>query len=1054
MYQKRPAEDHLISPASLGQGFSSSEVGDRLEELHPSDESESGALPARPSISRFVPRTYAELERGDVIDFENGSRSLVVTCAGDTVECLCRSSTGALSYLELPRTTGLPLAVVERSPLPNLIRSAISREIHGSALNAQALREGDLLFYYANGDREEVVGIRDYGGLNHTFVTVQYKTDGQISVDGDRDFTSPPFPSIAQLRREVVRQSDILPSLIHSASREMTVSAGTVYECADGSRRLVLNRNDSSAAVVILRDDEITLESELGLELLQSPLVKPCGSAAHYGLIPGNFVKEERGSCAWSDIRPGDMIDWPGEGGYREEILSTSPGINMCKMWADSLRYYPDGRIELMRDQYHEDLELAGPNAPVVSRKDTGSKSQDGMKSERHPLQRAVSEELDRMECLAAAAVRSHLVSLRQSQTLGESASVAEPDPAYDMKREALLDDLKELHESRRRAEKAFDVLAGYAELALGTKFHYLSGLNEAASQVLETSGFERVRDRLEMMARELTVSVEAEAQPSSGAERDEFSKISGRPLQHLGATFTLCRTLLENVAVAPQCRNYSVLEVDRDAALLERVSALIKTAPKPEEHDKIPSWGTIAGDYTPEHLAKLVSQGLKLITIRERSHTLDKDAVIGVIGYYDPGNLPEEVQNFKEWLRGTANQGEIVVAHFLVVDPVAKHQGVRQALLDSLDVELQRTNAKIRMGWVNRENLPALLGILDSGDLMHAWYAPVSHTRGGDPVLWVGLVGAVHPDERRAWQEFRLGYRAKESLLGRLLNERAQELAQPSNISVVAERMVPVISQCEQPVLVRVSCGSGNMSAPHLEVIERVLLGGFNGFAGALQYEANELMERSTSGVVTGKILKCAAQFITSIAHKNRGGIYYGLVLETEEAQDCVFPGVNGGLPIRVINQEITIDKQTGDKVFAPYISVKQYGVRHCVTISGQSADPHIWDKGGALGMAVGDALESAKLRGGRAFRKVYVSGGGGGVIGREIAAFADHGWEVILIAGSGGATDRYINDAAWRAAHPNAHVVSSAQELNERLDSYGALREERRSRLTVVAR
>jgi hypothetical protein len=51
-------------------------------------------------------------------------------------------------------------------------------------------------------------------------------------------------------------------------------------------------------------------------------------------------------------------------------------------------------------------------------------------------------------------------------------------------------------------------------------------------------------------------------------------------------------------------------------------------------------------------------------------------------------------------------------------------------------------------------------------------------------------------------------------------------------------------------------------------------------------------------------------------------------------------------------------------------------------------------------------------------------------------------HGWNVLLIKGSGGTADRLANDSAWLAEHPNVHVVDCATEaMRQKLLELGAI-------------
>lgn len=74
--------------------------------------------------------------------------------------------------------------------------------------------------------------------------------------------------------------------------------------------------------------------------------------------------------------------------------------------------------------------------------------------------------------------------------------------------------------------------------------------------------------------------------------------------------------------------------------------------------------------------------------------------------------------------------------------------------------------------------------------------------------------------------------------------------------------------------------------------------------------------------------------------------------------------------------------------------------------------------------------------------WRSVLIAHNGGGTTEREVIIAADHGWPVILIRGSGRATDKLAADKTFLQAHPSVRVCEhSAASLRHELIELGAL-------------
>jgi hypothetical protein len=74
--------------------------------------------------------------------------------------------------------------------------------------------------------------------------------------------------------------------------------------------------------------------------------------------------------------------------------------------------------------------------------------------------------------------------------------------------------------------------------------------------------------------------------------------------------------------------------------------------------------------------------------------------------------------------------------------------------------------------------------------------------------------------------------------------------------------------------------------------------------------------------------------------------------------------------------------------------------------------------------------------------WRSVLIAYNGGGTTEREVIATADQGWPVILIKGSGRATDKLAEDKSFLRAHPSVRVCEhSAAALQLELMDLEAL-------------
>jgi hypothetical protein len=232
------------------------------------------------------------------------------------------------------------------------------------------------------------------------------------------------------------------------------------------------------------------------------------------------------------------------------------------------------------------------------------------------------------------------------------------------------------------------------------------------------------------------------------------------------------------------------------------------------------------------------------------------------------------------------------------------------------------------------------------------------------------------------------------------------------ATLSMVSNRIVVSITG---------GCAKANMTYGEGQEVLELFRRAFEGFNGALLVGGTRMILDDSQEVLFG---------ITEVGPMIRAHCPNSLVLGViPRLQEVVFH--QGASVLQVVHS-------IGESIEPDHTTIVHPNQDIVVGI-GQRLLPQlaIWDDEVEFRRYLTDLL---RLYGG--WRSILIAYNGGSTTEREVQATARQGWPVILIQGSGRATDKLAGDEDFLQAHPNVHVCEhSVTSLQRELAALGAV-------------
>ncbi len=240
----------------------------------------------------------------------------------------------------------------------------------------------------------------------------------------------------------------------------------------------------------------------------------------------------------------------------------------------------------------------------------------------------------------------------------------------------------------------------------------------------------------------------------------------------------------------------------------------------------------------------------------------------------------------------------------------------------------------------------------------------------------------------------------------------------QPS--SVISAKL----GNAEKPFFVRLTGGCGFMSRSDGEESIKVLLDTLTGFNGVLLYGGTRVYEPSSSSLSEFSVFPTILEVPPMLRKINRGMMSFGIIPRLTNVEFDADLGLiiskndeNGFLTVIHPNQDICLVLQRDVDRGFPGDKYWDIEWRFCLEV-------------------VKSFLENRNNSG-----TVLISYNGGVSTGKEIEAWANNNWPVILFENSGRVTTEFCRNTEWLAAHPSVFVAKSSEDAREQLTLLGGL-------------
>ncbi len=235
-------------------------------------------------------------------------------------------------------------------------------------------------------------------------------------------------------------------------------------------------------------------------------------------------------------------------------------------------------------------------------------------------------------------------------------------------------------------------------------------------------------------------------------------------------------------------------------------------------------------------------------------------------------------------------------------------------------------------------------------------------------------------------------------------------------------DQMVKILDYARDPSLVRITGGCGLMEASHWKGMLRLFRDSFAGFGGAILVGGTRMLVEE-NGQPTSTIKPGITEIPMVLRRACPDAVIGGLVLGTERynvgEKTVLFDRQPWSLGQRYAEQ----NKFT--TILNPEIEYFMY-VDHANLPGNRKWDAEYQDA-----ISIAKTMCTSERPGLRKFDPLLVVYNGGGTTEREVRAWCDLKWPVMLIEGSGRIADTLAHDASFLAENKNVFTVDRDAEL-----------------------
>jgi hypothetical protein len=245
--------------------------------------------------------------------------------------------------------------------------------------------------------------------------------------------------------------------------------------------------------------------------------------------------------------------------------------------------------------------------------------------------------------------------------------------------------------------------------------------------------------------------------------------------------------------------------------------------------------------------------------------------------------------------------------------------------------------------------------------------------------------------------------------------------------------QMIRVLDDARDPSLVRITGGCGLLEESHWKGMVRLFQRGFDGFGGAMLVGGTRMLVQH-EGHLTSTIRPGITEIPLALKPICPEAVIGGLVPGSERFSDR--------------DKTILYDQSSWllgekNKTKRSFYTILNPEIEYFLYLNEESFGAgQRWDAEYHEAIQIAKIMSAGERQGGRTFNPALVVYNGGETTKREINAWCDLSWPVVLIRESGRAADELASDSNFLKSHSNVSVVNkNGQELNERLRELGII-------------
>ena len=228
--------------------------------------------------------------------------------------------------------------------------------------------------------------------------------------------------------------------------------------------------------------------------------------------------------------------------------------------------------------------------------------------------------------------------------------------------------------------------------------------------------------------------------------------------------------------------------------------------------------------------------------------------------------------------------------------------------------------------------------------------------------------------------------------------------------------------TRAQHRYLVRITGGCGFMTPQDAHGLYDLYADAFRGdFKGAFLFGGTQMRRKDTPDTVIPSI----TEVVPCIRRRCPNTVALGVVPRIE---------IDGNIQhLQLVRTGILVYDEPGEEYYTQIHPEQDM----CVVVQGSADQGVMWDAEMLFARKAAQLLSQ-----GAGWKQLLISYNGGGVTEKEILQWAQLGWPVLLINGSGRTTEKYANDAQFLSDHPNVHVVErTSASIRTKLIELGAI-------------